>query len=393
MKRRIATTVIGAVVLALLLAGLGTLALSRASARRAATGELQRQASGIAEVVASLAELSPTARARASVVVTLVRDRGTPRANGFGWFLLSAAGVVVLAGFASVRLGSRLARPIQAATDVTSRIATGDLTARLPDPAATATDESAVLARSINSMADTLERSKGLDQQFLLSVSHDLRTPLTSIKGYAEAISDGAAEDPKAAADVISAETRRLERLVRDLLDLAHLDAHQFALHPAPADVGEVVAAAANSLAPRVERAGLELQLRCDQPLHAMIDSDRVMQIVGNLVANAIGFARTQIRVETRPANPGSTGDAAVIVSVTDDGAGIPAADLPHVFERLYQSQLQPERRESSSGLGLAIVRELVAAMGGDVGADSPSTGGTTVWFRLPVDAPPPPLR
>lgn len=473
MKRRIATTVIGAVVLALLLTGLGTLTLSRASARRAATEELRRQASGIAEVVATLAELSPAARASAAqageqpsgpparvsrqallriqkefrvqdialtlirpaqdpilqlpptirwtendiatltsggevsgrtrsglvfaaagrevgntnVVVTLVGERNTPLANGFGWFLLTSAGVILLAALVSVRLGSRLARPIQDATDVTSRIATGDLSARLPGPGATATDESAVLARSINSMADTLQRSKGLEQQFLLSISHDLRTPLTSIKGYAEAITDGAAEDPRVAAEVISAEARRLERLVRDLLDLAHLEAHQFALHPAPDDVGDVVAAAAQSLLPELERAGLHLELRRSGPARAMIDSDRVMQIVGNLVTNAVGFARGTIVVETyiSGAEHSPNDHLMVVVAVSDDGAGIPAADLPHVFERLYQSQLQPERRESSSGLGLAIVRELVAAMGGDVGADSPSTGGTTVWFRLPL--------
>jgi len=473
MKRRIATTVIGAVVLALLLAGLGTLALSRASARRAATEELQRQAGGIAQVVSTLAALAPadseTARdpeaplqgrisrrtlgglqrrfevedigltlirpnqdaqqqlpgsirwsaediaaltgggdaaghtrtglpfgaagrpiGESVIVVTLVGDRSTPLANGFGWFLLTSAGIIVLAGFASVRLGSRLARPIQEATNVTSRIATGDLSARLPEPDASTTDESAVLARSINSMADTLQRSKGLEQQFLLSISHDLRTPLTSIKGYAEAITDGATDDPRAAAEVIATETRRLERLVRDLLDLAHLDAHQFALHPAPADVAALVAAAAQSLLPRVRRAGLRLELRSAGPARAMVDGDRVMQVVGNLVANAIGFARSTIVVETSltgvDSSAAETSPRHVVVSVSDDGPGITSEDLDHVFERLYRSQQQPERRESNSGLGLAIVRELVAAMGGDVGADSPSTGGTTVWFRLPLD-------
>ena len=102
--------------------------------------------------------------------------------------------VVLLAVAVALWLGSTLARPMRQATEVTERIAGGDLSARLPDPPAAQTDEMAVLSRSVNSMADTLERSRGLEQQFLLSVSHDLRTPLTNIRGYAEAIADGAAE-------------------------------------------------------------------------------------------------------------------------------------------------------------------------------------------------------
>ena len=473
MQRRIATTVVGAVVLALLLAGLGTLVLSRASAQRAAGEELRRQAAGVAEVVASLAELSPVGRAAegvdgpgpgplggrpgtrvprraldriqqqfrvedigltiipegedplallsdtidwseqdlaavlddgdtvgttrdgarfaaagravgsSDVVVTLVGAAPSPIGSGFGWFLVSSAVVILLAAVAALRLGSRLARPIQQATDVTSRIATGDLAARLPDPDAGANDESAVLARSINSMADTLERSKGLEQQFLLSVSHDLRTPLTSIKGYAEAISDGAVDDPAQAAEVISAESRRLERLVHDLLDLARLDAHAFALHPVPSDLTQVVADAVHPLAPEVERSGLALELVPGPPAEGWFDPDRVAQVVGNLVGNALRFATTTLVVRTEVHSDGD--GRHVVVSVGDDGPGIAAVDLPHVFERLYQSQHQPVRRESSSGLGLAIVRELVAAMGGDVGADSPPGGGTVVWFRLPL--------
>ncbi|MHB1138721.1 MAG: sensor histidine kinase [Microthrixaceae bacterium] len=472
MKRRIATTVIGAVAVALLLAGLGTLVLSRASSQRAAGEELRRQAAGVAEVVSSLAELSPLSRdapdpggagpgpdgrpggrvprraleriqeqfrvqdvglsivppgedpgewlsseivwsdddlatlvdggdtvgttrdgarfaaagrsvGSSTVVVTLVGATPTPIGSGYGWFLVSSAAVILLATAAAVRLGSRLAQPIQEATDVTSRIATGDLGARLPTPDPRSDDEAAVLARSINTMADTLERSKGLEQQFLLSVSHDLRTPLTSIKGYAEATTVGAVDDPARAAEVIAAESRRLERLVHDLLDLAHLDAHQFTLHPVSVDVSQVVAEAARHLQPQVARAGLRLEADPGTPATGWFDPDRVAQIVGNLVGNALRYARTVVVVRTE-VHRGEQG-AVVVVSVSDDGPGLPAADLPHVFERLYQSRHEPLRQESTSGLGLAIVRELVGAMGGDVGADSPAAGGTVVWFRLPL--------
>jgi two-component system sensor histidine kinase BaeS len=475
MQRRIATTVIGAVVGALLLAGLGTLVLSRASAQRAAAEDLRRQASGVVEVVASLAELSPAGRGglpadpderfgdgdraptsarvprraldriqqdfrvediglsiigpdqdprsllstdidwsdedlaavlddgdtigrtrdgaryaaagrtvgNSDVVVTLVGADPSPLGGGFGWFLVSSAAVILLAGVVALRLGSRLARPIQDATAVTGAIAAGDLSARLPEPAAAASEESARLARSINSMADTLQRSKGLEQQFLLSVSHDLRTPLTSIKGYAESITDGAIDDPRRAAEVISVESRRLERLVGDLLVLARLDAHEFTLHPQPVDVVQVVGDAARHLSPEVERAGLSLQVVPGAPAPGHADPDRVAQIVGNLVGNALRYARSTIVVQTE-LQPGA-GASYLVVAVSDDGPGIDPVDLPHVFERLYQSQHQPERRESSSGLGLAIVRELTAAMGGDVGVAPRDGGGTTVWFRLPL--------
>ena len=287
--------------------------------------------------------------------------------------------MVALAVVAALRLGGRLARPVTDATAVTSRIARGDLTARLDEPDPDDTGETAVLARSVNAMADALERSRGLDRQFLMSVSHDLRTPLTSIRGYAEAISDGAVEDPAAAAAVIAAETVRMERLVQDLLDLARLDAHQFTLHLAAVPLGAVVAAATDRLGPEVAQHGLTLEVEIASDRECDADPDRVAQVLGNLVANALRFARRRIVVTV-----GDDG-AAVRVAVADDGPGIAADDLPHVFERLYQGAHRPVRQESGTGLGLAIVRELVAAMGGDVGVDSPPGDGTVVWFRLPA--------
>ena len=152
------------------------------------------------------------------------------------------------------RLGRRFVRPIQAAEEVTSRIAAGDLEARVPSPRS-ADPELAALAVSINSMAARLAEAKGAEQQFLQSVSHDLRTPLTSIRGFAEAIEDGATANAVAAAGVIAAEARRLERLVGDLLDLATLQARRFALQIQPVDLE----AATTSTAASFARAASEL--------------------------------------------------------------------------------------------------------------------------------------
>jgi two-component system sensor histidine kinase BaeS len=211
-----------------------------------------------------------------------------------------------------------------------------------------------------------------------MSISHDLRTPLTSIRGWAEAIADGAT-DGRHAADVIGAEARRLERLVQDLLDLAKLDSHAFSLHLVATDVAEVVADTAESLRPSADDAGLSLEVQVpDGRVDALADPDRLAQVVANLVENAYKFARSRIRVAAGPVAGGA------LIGVEDDGPGIPAEDLPHVFERLHQSARTPAR-QAGSGLGLAIVKELTDAMGATVRVDSPvgPDGGTRMVVAL----------
>jgi two-component system sensor histidine kinase BaeS len=317
--------------------------------------------------------------------LVLVLTRSIPFGLGsVQWLLLSAGVVLILAVGVSMRLSRRLIAPLQAADVATRRIADGDLAARVPEPPAAADDELADLSRAINSMAGALERSRGLEQQFLLSVSHDLRTPLTSIHGYAEAITDGAVDDPQAAARVILAESRRLERLVRDLLDLAKLDARSFSLDLEPVDLAQVATSTAESLRPAAEAAGVTLVSPEDAagPSGAPVvlaDRDRLVQVAANLLENALKFART--RIEIMAAVDGGI----ALMWVTDDGPGIAAVDLPHVFERLYVAQAKPVRKESGSGLGLAIARELVTAMGGTIGVESAAGAGTRFVVRLPV--------
>ncbi len=227
-------------------------------------------------------------------------------------------------------------------------------------------------------MAEALERSRGLERQFLLSVSHDLRTPLTSIRGYAEAISDGTATDTRSAAEVILNESRRLERLVSDLLDLAKLDANRFSLQPRPVDAAEELTELAAGFTPDAARAGLELTLEAPEAVPMQADPDRFAQVIANLLENAIKFATSTIEVTARS----SHGEA--LITIDDDGPGIDAADLPHVFERLYVVKRAPQRRETGSGLGLAISHELVVAMGGSIEAAANDHGGARMIVRLP---------
>lgn len=308
------------------------------------------------------------------VVVTRRIDAGLGAAVRL--FLWSAVATILLGLLAAYLLGRRLTRPIREASRATQRIAAGELSTRLSDPPSRDHDELAELSRSINGMASSLERSRALEQQFLLSVSHDLRTPLTSIKGYADAIDDDKV-DPKRAAGVIRTESRRLERLVTDLLDLARLQSRSFSLHLETLDLSAAVHTATDAAAASVP--DVSFHPVTTGPLPVVADPDRIAQVLANLVENAAKYARTSVFVSARA--EGSW----VAVTVDDDGHGIAPGDLPHVFERLYVARERPERKENSSGLGLAIVRELVHAMGGEVEAGSAPNGGARLSFRLPA--------
>jgi two-component system sensor histidine kinase BaeS len=314
---------------------------------------------------ATVASKAATARGALAVVV-LTREADTPLRPATGWFLLAAVATLLIGALVAWRFGRRLTRPLREAQDATRRISAGDLSTRLAVAKPGSKDELTSLAESINTMAETLERSKGLERQFLLSVSHDLRTPLTSIQGYAEAIADGALPDPREGGAVILSEARRLDRLVDDLLDLAKLESRQFSMALEPVDLADVVAETVDGFRPEADDASIALELRApDEPITVHGDTDRLAQLTGNLVQNALKYARSRVLVSVGVA------DSWARLDVMDDGPGIAVEDLPHVFERLYVARREPERRETGSGLGLAIVRELVTAMQGHVQASA----------------------
>jgi two-component system sensor histidine kinase BaeS len=315
-----------------------------------------------------------------TIIVVVSSGLFAPLGPAGRWFLLAAAVTLVGAAFVAVRLSRSLSRPLVEATEATRRIAAGDLDTRLPDPPSGNRDEPAELARAVNAMAESLERSRGLERQFLLSVSHDLRTPMTSIQGYAEALSDGTIDDARRAGGVILGEARRLDRLIHDLLDLARLDSRRFNLDLHPADVGAATEQAATAFSPEASSRDIQLEVRTPpETVLARIDTDRWGQVVGNLIQNALRHADGRVEIEVVAA-PGL-----VRLSVSDDGPGIDSEDLPHVFERLYVSKRNPASQESGSGLGLAIVRELIRAMDGTVSAESAPGGGARLTVTVPA--------
>jgi signal transduction histidine kinase len=313
------------------------------------------------------------------IVIVLTREIGDVGPS-WGYFLIAGAVALLLAALVAWQLSRRMSRPLVEARDATARIAAGDLQSRVPVRDQDYS-ESTSLARSINEMAQSLEDARSRERQLLLSVSHDLRTPLTSIRGFAEAITDGAIDDTSKAAAVIIAESQRLERLVGDLLDLTKLEAHQMSISVRPADVAEVVSTTAEGFRPLAERSGLHLTVRLPShpALDVMIDPDRMAQILANLVENALTFARTSVVVALSDPDPLTQARA---LTVEDDGPGIAPADLDRVFDRFYQADHGPNR-QVGSGLGLAIVAELTAAMGATVRAESPMSAGGGARFTV----------
>jgi two-component system OmpR family sensor kinase len=286
-----------------------------------------------------------------------------------GDLLLAALAGVVLAAVLSFVVARSISRPIRRVAAATRALAADESHDPLPTRGTT---ELASLAQAFNQMTEQLAASRQAERDFLLSVSHELKTPLTAIRGYSEGLADGAFEAEEAAR-VISLEARRLERLVRDLLDLARMNRHEFSVQHEPVDLAEVAREAVRRQETAALAFGVTLTAQGDEAW-VDADGDRVLQVASNLVENALretpeGGAVT-VRVE-----PGR-------LLVTDTGRGIRAEDIPHAFERFYLYDKADKDRPVGSGLGLAIVRQLATAMGGDVSVQS-GPGGTTFEVRL----------
>ena len=339
-------------------------------------------------LVFAAAPISLTPRERSElklggqIVIVLTRQVGDVGPS-WGYFFISGVFALLIAALVAWQLSRRMSTSLIEATEATARIAAGDLQSRVPRRDHDYS-ESSLLARSINEMAQSLEDGRSRERHLLLSVSHDLRTPLTSIRGFAEAITDGAVEDTAQAAEVIIAESRRLERLVGDLLDLTKLESKQMSVNLRPTDVAEVVHTTAEGFRPPAERSGVqfEVDVPTEEAILTLIDPDRLAQVLANLIENALTFARSRVTVALRVAD---IAKGTQIVTVEDDGPGIAMGDLTRVFERFYQADRGPNR-QFGSGLGLAIVAELAAAMGATVRAESPinpSGGGSRFVVTL----------
>ena len=308
-------------------------------------------------------------------------------AVGFGqWRAFLEA--LVLAGLAgsllavllAVVLARRLTRPIHSLAGATRRLAGGETGVLVP---VQGDDELADLGRSFNTMSGELERAREAQRTFLESVSHELKTPLTSVRGYAEALQEGAV-GPGEAGAVIGNEAQRLERLVQDLLDLARLGRADFAVAHEPVDLAAVADAAVRRLGVRARELGVELVAAGEAPECGLGDADRLLQAVSNLIENALRLTPAGGMVTVR--SGGAERGEGTLIEVCDTGPGLEQADLGRAFERfyLYDRYRGDPGRTVGSGLGLAIVAQLVAAMDGTVSAGNRDAGGACFAIRVP---------
>jgi histidine kinase len=292
--------------------------------------------------------------------------------------LVGVLASVAAAGLAAAFVTGRLLRPLNAVRAATRRIAAGHYEASVPVPGV---PELAALAGDVNTLAAQLASTETRRTRLLGEVAHEMRTPLTALDGYLEGLIDGVfAPEPEVLA-ALGGELRRLRRLADDLSALSRAEEQRLELHPADADLADLARRAANRLAPQFTDARTHLAVEAADPLPVRADPDRIIQVLTNILGNALTATPAGGTVTVRARAAGHRAE----IAVTDTGAGLSSGDLERVFERFYRVPGQP-RRSSGSGIGLTIARNIARAHDGDVTASSPGPGrGATFVLTLPL--------
>jgi signal transduction histidine kinase len=308
--------------------------------------------------------------------------------------LLVGAGLIAgLTGAALLFSGliASMRRPLEDLVEASGRLAEGDLTARVT---VGGLSETAALGAAFNEMADELQRQAGerdrldrMKDEFVLTASHELRSPLTSVQGFAELLMLEREQLTPMQADtveIILDNTRHLVRLLNDLLDLARSDAGRLTIKPVPTDAAALIAEAVRTMRGRTEAAEQLLSEDVPDDLPRLrVDPDRVRQVLLNLLTNAHEYCPEQASIRVSARRIGAN----VEISVNDDGPGIPPDQLEHIFERFTRGDAGLTQRVGGTGLGLAISKSLVELHGGAIGAESVPGGGSTFSILLPTDA------
>lgn len=314
------------------------------------------------------------------------------RASADGEFVRALARIVIAGSFAAVLaalvvalfVARRLVRPLGALTAAARRLTAGGA----HEPIALPRDaELAELAQAFNSMAAELDRQEQLRRHMVADIAHELRTPLSVLRLQVESIEDGLVSPTPAAMGALSGQLDLLARLVDDLRLLSLAEAGQLSLDLQPVSPGAAITAVADAAAPRARQRGLALRVEAAASLPSVrADPQRLAQILGNLVENALRYTPSGglIVLRARPPAPGEPASR-LIFEVQDSGPGIPAAELPTIFERFYRGDRARTRETGGSGLGLAIVQRLAVAQGGAVAVASAPGQGATFSLSLPL--------
>ncbi|MET0554323.1 MAG: ATP-binding protein [Vicinamibacteria bacterium] len=336
---------------------------------------------------------APAARIRGSDgreggIVYLLPARGPdsedePAPAGTGGFagsvdrwLLAGLAVALLASLLlTASLVRRVLAPVETLTAGVRALADGTLDARVP---AARSDELGELARSFNAMAEALERNEVVRRDLVSDVAHELRTPLAAARAAIEAAQDGLVPADAAFLASLHEDVGALARLVDDLQQMSLAQAGALRTHVTDVPLAEVVGRALDAVRPDAVRRGLSLGADVPAGLAVRADADRVLQIVRNLVANALVHARSEITLSA------AGQDGAVTLRVADDGAGVPAEAAGRVFDRFFRADASRSRVTGGTGLGLAIARQLATLMGGTLVLENRAPAGATFALTLP---------
>ena len=294
------------------------------------------------------------------------------------WACLASVILAVLLSFVMMR---RILAPLTRMTVVTREIAAGNFAERVP---VGTRDEVGQLAQAFNRMASSLEKIENLRRTLMIDVAHELRTPLTNIRGYLEALADGVVPPSTSTFALLQDETMRLVQLVEDVLQLAKADVARGSLNLERIELREAIDTAVGTFLPLFKGKSVAVKLDVpNDPVMVPADRARLARILRNLTDNAARYTPSNARVDIRI----EPGDEQVRVVFTNDAGELTTADLPYLFERFFRGEKSRSRQHGGAGIGLAIVKELIEAHGGTVGAEL-TDGRVRIWFALPLDLP-----
>lgn len=296
-------------------------------------------------------------------------------------FMLSACVMILISSIVSLAVTGRLTTPLRNITEVARRFSQGDFSARA---VVEGDDEVAHLANTFNQMASFVEYNETSRSNFVTNIAHELRTPMTSIKGFVDGIIDGTIPPDKQDAylKIVSDEVGRLARLTNSMLDISKLDSGEFILNVASYNIWETISAVAFAFESRIEDAGIQVQGFEPQRIRVLADKDIVHQVVYNIVDNALKFTPDGGTIAFNVTEDKAGGY--VTVKIRNSGNGIAKEALPYVFERFYKADSSRSVHTKGAGIGLYIAKTLVQRSGGDIHVESVEGEYTEFIFTLP---------
>ena len=290
-----------------------------------------------------------------------------------GIFAVAVLVAAALSLALALLLARYIARPLEQVSEAANRLARGDFRARASEQGPA---EIRSLATAFNAMADSLQRQEQARRDFVAGAAHELLTPLTNLQGYLEGLRDGVVTPNQAMFDSLHEESERLVRLSQALLDLAEAPSRTAVAEEL--DLHKVVQSTVRLVAPALDRRHIGVTIDLPHSIVVRSNPDHLTQVLFNLLQNAGRFASEGSSVSVHAQSRGRS----VRVSVRNSGSTISEQDIPRIFDRFYRVDQSRDRTSGGYGLGLALVKQLIEAAGGEVGAES-ANGATTVWFTL----------